>query len=85
MRSSPYSRLLVLLDGTERGERALAWVRHLARAVGWLGVGRGGPCAVFAAGIALSLAWWDVRALPQPVVVLFIASSAQAFRLRAPR
>jgi nucleotide-binding universal stress UspA family protein len=34
MRSSPYSRLLVLLDGTERGERALAWVRHLARGPG---------------------------------------------------
>jgi nucleotide-binding universal stress UspA family protein len=31
MRSSPYSRVLVLLDGTERGERALAWARHLAR------------------------------------------------------
>ena len=57
----------------------------LARAVGWPGAERGGPWTVFAAGIALSLAWWDVRALPQPVVVLFIASSAQAFRLRAPR
>lgn len=34
MRSSPYSRLLVLLDGTERGERALAWARHLARGPG---------------------------------------------------
>lgn len=34
MRSSPYSRLLVLLDGTERGERAVAWVRHLARGPG---------------------------------------------------
>src|SRR5262249_53189549 len=30
MRSSPYSRILVLLDGTERAERVLAWVRHLA-------------------------------------------------------
>jgi nucleotide-binding universal stress UspA family protein len=34
MRSSPYRRLLVLLDGTDRGERALAWVRHLARGPG---------------------------------------------------
>ncbi len=31
MRSSPYPRILVLLDGTERAERVLAWVRHLAR------------------------------------------------------
>ena len=30
MRSSPYPRILVLLDGTERAERLLAWVRHLA-------------------------------------------------------
>ena len=34
MRSSPYARLLVLLDGTARGERALAWARHLARGPG---------------------------------------------------
>jgi nucleotide-binding universal stress UspA family protein len=34
MRSSPYQRLLVLLDGTDRGERALAWVCHLARGPG---------------------------------------------------
>jgi nucleotide-binding universal stress UspA family protein len=34
MRSSSYRRLLVLLDGTDRGERALAWVRHLARGPG---------------------------------------------------
>lgn len=34
MRSSSYRRLLVLLDGTERGERALAWARHLARGPG---------------------------------------------------
>ena len=31
MRSSPYRRILVQLDGTERAERVLAWVRHLAR------------------------------------------------------
>ena len=30
MRTSPYRRILVPLDGTERGERVLAWVRHLA-------------------------------------------------------
>ena len=30
MRSSPYRRVLVVLDGTDRGERPLAWVRHLA-------------------------------------------------------
>jgi hypothetical protein len=57
----------------------------LARALEWAGAGRGGPWAVFAAGVALSLARRDARALAQPVVVLFIASSAQAFRLRAPR
>jgi len=34
MRSSTYRRLLVLLDGTERGERALTWARHLARGPG---------------------------------------------------
>jgi len=34
MPSSTYRRLLVLLDGTERGERALTWVRHLARGPG---------------------------------------------------
>jgi nucleotide-binding universal stress UspA family protein len=34
MRSSAYRRLLVLLDGTERGERALTWARHLARGPG---------------------------------------------------
>jgi nucleotide-binding universal stress UspA family protein len=34
MRASPYRRLLVLLDGTDRGERALAWARHLARGPG---------------------------------------------------
>ena len=34
MRSSPYARLLVLLDGTDHGERALAWARHLARGPG---------------------------------------------------
>lgn len=34
MRSSPYHRILVLLDGTERAERVLAWVRHLARGTG---------------------------------------------------
>ena len=32
MRSSPYRRILVQLDGTERAERVLAWARHLARA-----------------------------------------------------
>ena len=32
MRSSPYRRILVQLDGTPRAERFLAWVRHLARA-----------------------------------------------------
>jgi hypothetical protein len=57
----------------------------LARAVERPGAGRWGRWLVFAAGIALSLAWRDARALAQPVVVLFIASSAQAFRLRAPR
>ena len=30
MRSSPYRRVLVVLDGTDRGERPLAWVRHVA-------------------------------------------------------
>ena len=30
MRSSPYRRILVVLDGTAHGERPLAWVRHLA-------------------------------------------------------
>jgi nucleotide-binding universal stress UspA family protein len=34
MRSSTYRRRLVLLDGTERGERALTWARHLARGPG---------------------------------------------------
>jgi nucleotide-binding universal stress UspA family protein len=34
MRSSAYRRLLVLLDGTERGERALTWARHLVRGPG---------------------------------------------------
>jgi nucleotide-binding universal stress UspA family protein len=34
MRSSAYRRLLVLLDGTERGERALTWARHLTRGPG---------------------------------------------------
>jgi nucleotide-binding universal stress UspA family protein len=34
MRSSAYRRLLVLLDGTERGERALTWARHLSRGPG---------------------------------------------------
>ncbi len=34
MPSSTYRRLLVLLDGTERGERALTWARHLARGPG---------------------------------------------------
>lgn len=34
MRSSAYRRLLVRLDGTERGERALTWARHLARGPG---------------------------------------------------
>jgi len=34
MRSSTYRRLLVLLDGTERGERALTWARDLARGPG---------------------------------------------------
>lgn len=34
MRSSAYRRLVVLLDGTERGERALTWARHLARGPG---------------------------------------------------
>jgi len=36
MRSSAYRRLLVLLDGTDRGERPLAWVRHLAGPGGML-------------------------------------------------
>jgi nucleotide-binding universal stress UspA family protein len=31
MRSSPYRRILVLLDRTERPERVLGWLRHLAR------------------------------------------------------
>ncbi len=57
----------------------------LARALGWPGAGRWGRWLVFAAGIALSLAWRDARALAQPVVVLFIASSALGFRLNAPR
>jgi hypothetical protein len=34
MRSNSYRRLLVLMDGTDRGERTLAWVRHLARGPG---------------------------------------------------
>ena len=34
MRSSAYRRLLVLLDGAERGERALTWARHLVRGPG---------------------------------------------------
>jgi nucleotide-binding universal stress UspA family protein len=34
MRSSLYQRILVLLDGTVTGERALGWVRHLARGTG---------------------------------------------------
>ena len=57
----------------------------LARGLGWPGAGRWGRWLVFAAGVALSLAWRDARALAQPVVVLFIASSALGFRLRAPR
>src|ERR1700737_3947903 len=36
MRSSPYRRVLVVLDGTDRGERPLAWVRHLAGPGGML-------------------------------------------------
>jgi hypothetical protein len=32
VRTSPYHRILVLLDGTERAERVVTWVRHLA---GW--------------------------------------------------
>ena len=57
----------------------------LARALEWPGAGRWGRWAAFAAGVALSLGWRDARALAQPVVVLFIASSALGFRLRAPR
>jgi nucleotide-binding universal stress UspA family protein len=34
MRSSSYQRILVLLDGTVTGERALGWVRQLARGTG---------------------------------------------------
>ena len=42
--------------------------------------------ALLGAGLGRAAGWWrDARALAQPVVVLFIASSAQAFRLRAPR
>lgn len=57
----------------------------LARALGWPGMARWDLWAVFAALAALSLAWRDAHALAQPVVVLFIASSALGFRLRAPR
>jgi hypothetical protein len=57
----------------------------LARALERPGAGRWSLWTAFAAGIVLSLAWRDARALAQPVVVLLIASSAQAFRPRAPR
>jgi hypothetical protein len=57
----------------------------LARALGWAGAGRWGLWAAFAAGVVLSLARQDAHALGQPVVLLFIASSAQAFRLSARR
>jgi hypothetical protein len=72
------SRLLNIAAGALLGA-------GLARALGWPGAGRWGPWAVFAALAALSLAWRDAHALAQPVVVLFIASSALGFRLRAPR
>jgi len=36
MRPSPYRRVLVVLDGTERGERPLSWARHLAGPGGML-------------------------------------------------
>ena len=57
----------------------------LARALGWAGAWRWGLWAAFAAGIVLSLARRDAPALGQPVVLLFIASSALSFRLRARR
>ncbi len=57
----------------------------LARALGWAGAGRWGLWAAFAAGIVLSLARRDAHALGQPVVLLFIASSALGIRLRARR
>lgn len=49
------------------------------------GAGRWGPWAAFPAGIVLSLARRDPHALGQPVVLLFIASSALGIRLRARR
>jgi hypothetical protein len=57
----------------------------LARAAERPGARRWDRWVAFAAGIALSLAWRDARALAQPAVVLFIASSAPAFRLCARR
>ena len=63
---------------------ALAGV-GLARALGWAGAGSFRLWAAFAAGLVLSLARRDAHALGQPVVLLFIASSALGFRLRARR
>lgn len=57
----------------------------LARALGGPGAARCGLWVALAAGIALSVAGRDAPALGQPAIVLFIASSALGFRLRARR
>jgi hypothetical protein len=54
-------------------------------ALGWPGAGLFCLWAAFAAGVVLSLARRDAHALGQPVVVLFLASSALGFRLYARR
>ena len=55
----------------------------LARALGSAGAGRFRLWAALAVGIVLSVAHRDTSALGQPVVLLFIASSALGFQLRA--
>ncbi len=54
----------------------------LARALGSAGAGRFRLWAALAVGIVLSVAHRDTSALGQPVVLLFIASSALGFQLR---
>jgi hypothetical protein len=57
----------------------------LVRVLGGPGAARWGLWVALATGIVLSVARRDARALGQPVVMLFIASSALGFRLRARR
>jgi hypothetical protein len=57
----------------------------VARVLGGPGAARWGLWVALATGIVLSVARRDAQALRQPGVVLFIASSALGFRLRARR